>query len=338
MPGTKPLTFLDTIPPVWHVQLARAARHTVEVPLSLGPQSPVPQPTGGEGGEVIRFRDEVDPSGGPTPRQLFRSEAELEKHAKSLRKRKDQVTGWYLDLIETNVDAYLEGRPVKLTDKDLALADPTVSNASFKDNNGGPAAGGASRPSNQKAGAGGNLGVDLGFTADAIPYNYLDEPPKDLGAIHRNLDVLSYLSGEVFHPGSHIRKTLVDPLVQLVWAQGLTPLLAGLEALESEASLCYPSGEQDNGSTSSSSAGRRTATPSWLSGLRGDLEYLRTIHKMEAEWARESLDEHEAHQAQQRSLGLSDVVPISGLVLSKIHRLENEHRTVLEHWGRRMGK
>eukprot|EP00005_Dracoamoeba_jomungandri_P011726 CAMPEP_0174269542 /NCGR_PEP_ID=MMETSP0439-20130205/41414_1 /TAXON_ID=0 /ORGANISM="Stereomyxa ramosa, Strain Chinc5" /LENGTH=70 /DNA_ID=CAMNT_0015358381 /DNA_START=416 /DNA_END=625 /DNA_ORIENTATION=+ len=33
--------------------------------------------------------------------------------------------------------------------------------------------------------------------------------------------------------------------------------------------------------------------------------------------------------------GLPDIVPISGLILGKLHRLENELRTVLEHWGGR---
>lgn len=32
---------------------------------------------------------------------------------------------------------------------------------------------------------------------------------------------------------------------------------------------------------------------------------------------------------------VSDIVPISGLILSKFHRLENELKTILEHWGRR---
>ena len=32
---------------------------------------------------------------------------------------------------------------------------------------------------------------------------------------------------------------------------------------------------------------------------------------------------------------VSDIVPISGLILSKFHRLENELKTIIEHWGRR---
>ena len=30
----------------------------------------------------------------------------------------------------------------------------------------------------------------------------------------------------------------------------------------------------------------------------------------------------------------SDVVPVTGLVFSKLWRLDNEHRTALEHWSR----
>ena len=36
----------------------------------------------------------------------------------------------------------------------------------------------------------------------------------------------------------------------------------------------------------------------------------------------------------QKSSSVSDIVPISGLILGKFHRLENELKTIMEHWGR----
>mgnify|MGYP001148477982 FL=1 len=39
--------------------------------------------------------------------------------------------------------------------------------------------------------------------------------------------------------------------------------------------------------------------------------------------------------AENKSSSVSDIVPISGLILGKLHRLENELKTIMEHWGRR---
>ena len=39
--------------------------------------------------------------------------------------------------------------------------------------------------------------------------------------------------------------------------------------------------------------------------------------------------------AEKKSSSVSDIVPISGLILGKLHRLENELKTIMEHWGRR---
>ncbi|KPA83975.1 hypothetical protein ABB37_02119 [Leptomonas pyrrhocoris] len=69
--------------------------------------------------------------------------------------------------------------------------------------------------------------------------------------------------------------------------------------------------------------------------LRGDEEYLASIHTMDDEFVENGAAWRWRSEAM-RSAGaaLSDYVPVYGLVLSRLHRLEMEHRTVLELWCR----
>ena len=36
-----------------------------------------------------------------------------------------------------------------------------------------------------------------------------------------------------------------------------------------------------------------------------------------------------------KKFGSTDIVPLSGIISGKLHRIENEHKTVLEHWRNR---
>ncbi|KAG5478884.1 hypothetical protein CUR178_05465 [Leishmania enriettii] len=68
--------------------------------------------------------------------------------------------------------------------------------------------------------------------------------------------------------------------------------------------------------------------------LRGDEEYLATIHAMDDGFVEYGAAWRElSAQMRLRGAALSNYVPVYGLVLSRLHRLEMEHRTVLELWG-----
>jgi hypothetical protein len=63
-----------------------------------------------------------------------------------------------------------------------------------------------------------------------------------------------------------------------------------------------------------------------------DLAYIAEMRRMEegVTLAHEHQHQHQQHQP------MPAVVPISGLIYSVLHRLENEHATALKHWrGRR---
>lgn len=68
-----------------------------------------------------------------------------------------------------------------------------------------------------------------------------------------------------------------------------------------------------------------------MEGLFRDCEYLQQMHVLE--------DEVLNRKSNNASTGkLSDIVPITGLIIGRLHRLENELKTVLQHWQGRMRK
>lgn len=80
-----------------------------------------------------------------------------------------------------------------------------------------------------------------------------------------------------------------------------------------------------------------------LEGLVQDINYIFEMKKLEQEHFKNSiiinnqmLENHNLKKnnkhSHNRQNSVSNIVPISGLILSKFHRIENELKTVLEHW------
>jgi hypothetical protein len=155
----------------------------------------------------------------------------------------------------------------------------------------------------------------MGVAIDAVPDDYIDAPPPDaerwLATVRDNADLLSHCTQEVFNPHSSVRLHLIDPLVADMWAGHLGPLLASLQQ-----ELAAPS-------SSSMPAALRAA-------YEADVAYLSQMRALE----RSFLDHDDAAEAAsgKARVGVSDVVPVAGLAMGRVHRLLNEHRTVLSHW------
>lgn len=147
----------------------------------------------------------------------------------------------------------------------------------------------------------------LGFVVDAIPHNYLDQPPSDLAIVRRNHEALLHCTTEAFNPSSDVHKSLFVAVRDTVWndAKGLGSLLADMKKLLAELE------------------GADREEPQ-MRALQLDLQHLYQMRQLEQNW-----------MSSPESGSLSDIVPVSGLVMGKLHRLLNEHKTVLEHWGRR---
>ncbi|RNE96211.1 uncharacterized protein Tco025E_09784 [Trypanosoma conorhini] len=173
------------------------------------------------------------------------------------------------------------------------------------------------------------------YTANAIPFNYLDVRPANMEAIAANLVVLRHCLAECFAPGNTVHKSLLGPIVRGVWDQSLRPLQkSAKELLEVAQQNVRPPLEylflRRRRGDAALWRERRAKYDRVATALQDDLKYLHTIHEMDRE-----VVEGQMQARQAADEGLSDYVPVSGLVLSRLHRLENEHRTVLEFWRSR---
>jgi hypothetical protein len=208
----------------------------------------------------------------------------------------------------------------------------------------------------------GFLRAHYGYDTDAIPFDYLDVPPDDLQSVRDNLDILLHCLADVFHPASLVQTKLIQPCVEHVWRNMLGPLRRELGDLQDRLLVrksFLPSHHRDDEdddtigaaaaagcrgvaagltATAGRSAGRgmlQEALDSLLASVAGDVGYLEAIHELELGMAMgddSSPPPRAAGSTTQQ--GPSDKVPVSGLVVNRLHRLENEHRTVLAHWAR----
>ncbi|PBJ79661.1 hypothetical protein BCY84_02388 [Trypanosoma cruzi cruzi] len=173
------------------------------------------------------------------------------------------------------------------------------------------------------------------YKANAISFNYLDVRPTNMGSIAANLVVLRHCLAECFSPGSRVKKSLLDPVVRGVWDQSLRPIKnsamellgAAQQNVRPPLDYLFSLGQQVDAALWSQRCVRYDRI---VKALQDDLKYLHIVEEMDREAIEEPM---RARQAADE--GLSDCVPVSGLVLSRLHRLENEHRTAWEFWRNR---
>lgn len=146
-------------------------------------------------------------------------------------------------------------------------------------------------------------GLDLG----ALPYDYIDVQPRSMDALRANLAVLRATMAEACDPASRLRAELVDPLRGEIYAR--------IDAFRDAATL-YLRRERAKGG----------AERAELAALSSDVEYLEEMRRKEPAVL--------LAQAQQPD-PTPDVVPVNGLIMNVLHRLENEHFTALSHWQSR---
>eukprot|EP01132_Coremiostelium_polycephalum_P012059 gene12059-14747_t len=237
---------------------------------------------------------------------------------------------------------------------------------------------------------------DRGFDANAVPENYIDQPPESISKVRENLRIVNL----VLNPTSHRQfeerlKNLFNPLKIKIY-EGVDEFLSSAEILLSDkikenknlflessndienldlksillylknltfvsapssilnnqilnlpSSNSNSSTPQNNNSPSSSSSPLLTTTTttpiggllssdlqltiSTLSNLIEDILYIREMKLLEEKYyCEEILLESTTLTNEKQSL--SNIVPITGLVFSRLLRLKHELRTVLEVW------
>jgi hypothetical protein len=195
------------------------------------------------------------------------------------------------------------------------------------------------------------LATNYTFHPDAIPWDYLDTPPANLAVVQSNLNTLLHVTAEVFLPSSLVAKDLIIPFVAQSWEETLTPLRHSMmhqrEALLGLAQQALRLSATPHSSHSSPIC---ASTPSafsleqrcqkLISELDKDLWYLGRIYNLEefhsGPSSRANSHYHQPQQQHEQRTrdAMSDFVTMSGVVIGRLHRLENEHRTVVDHWAK----
>lgn len=158
----------------------------------------------------------------------------------------------------------------------------------------------------------------LGFVSDAVPQRYIDEPPKSLEDVRKNLSLLQEVLDAEDTLGRH---ALVQELCEKIYPK-IDDFIASAEFTVADllgvtqdkfslnfCNLMY--------NANSATLGRNVG--SYISGLMSDLQYLNEIKY------------YEEHPKERKD---PNIVPISSLVLNYFCRALNEHTTVLELWER----
>ena len=168
--------------------------------------------------------------------------------------------------------------------------------------------------------------LDLGFNFECIPEDYIDNPPSDLPAIRENLKLIKELLdsvGNKDHP-MQFRKWLIS-LAQKIYEKinafkqtAVTAIAVGLDI--------------DVATATFATIKEYVATHGDISAetqnLIKDVAYVEEMLEMETIFS---------ENINKSALKLSNVVPVSGLILSSFYRQENIHQTILELFDRPAG-
>ncbi len=155
--------------------------------------------------------------------------------------------------------------------------------------------------------------VQNGFHQDALPFRYLDEKPKSLPLLHDNLQIIRNMILFTQNDIYQVKAKLLQPLMDQVYEKLEEFLEISQELVEflSSSSSSHPE----------------------IQSLLKDVEYVLEMKRIEEDDMQNYID---GTKKPQKGGPLSDIVPVSGLILGKLHRIENEFKTAIEHWSPRM--
>eukprot|EP01112_Ceratiomyxa_fruticulosa_P009529 TRINITY_DN248_c0_g1_i2.p1 TRINITY_DN248_c0_g1~~TRINITY_DN248_c0_g1_i2.p1 ORF type:complete len:279 (-),score=56.59 TRINITY_DN248_c0_g1_i2:63-899(-) len=202
-----------------------------------------------------------------------------------------------------------------------------------------------------------------GYVVDAVPYHYIDQPPKSLKAIENNLRVVHALLDDLKVPFENpTRSNLVEILKKEVYSvintfhhdlyvilwDNLTTLnpnthlsLTSPTFLNDATTLLSQNAKQINTNTTTQNNSNNnhndnnTIPPSLINSLSEILQDIRYIDEMK-NLDRIFFEDMHNEEKYASNTGPADTVPVTGLIVSKLHRIENELKTVLTHWKGRV--
>ncbi|KAH3746055.1 hypothetical protein Pelo_12539 [Pelomyxa schiedti] len=200
-----------------------------------------------------------------------------------------------------------------------------------------------------------------GYDTSALPYNYIDQRPKSLEALSRDLEIIHQLLSDT-PTSSELKRDLVASLRKVIYKR-IDDYVELLESflrylLQSRKSINELSPEQLQ--TLLNSLPHEDSEIA-IESMR-DLEYIREMKRLEklvfgdpvpshndtllyeklsastvccTGSAESSAACHSTSKGGTSDPGLAHIVPVTGLIFNHLSRMENELKTALSHWSGR---
>eukprot|EP01102_Stenamoeba_stenopodia_P000801 TRINITY_DN1074_c0_g2_i1.p1 TRINITY_DN1074_c0_g2~~TRINITY_DN1074_c0_g2_i1.p1 ORF type:complete len:301 (-),score=60.53 TRINITY_DN1074_c0_g2_i1:62-964(-) len=197
-----------------------------------------------------------------------------------------------------------------------------------------------------------------GYEFGAVPFHYLDVPPRSMNDIRGNLGIVRSILRSIQNENrTHdVFSRLIEPVSQeiyqrvslfkeelklVLWDEfndlSLFPLPFATSffspSFTADLKRVFAKIDSSERPSSASSASLPMAHITTLKDLLSDLEYLEEMERLEHSFFLETRGTANRNGSNRK---LSDIVPITGLIVSKFHRLENELKTVQQHWEGRL--
>eukprot|EP01104_Vermistella_antarctica_P018385 TRINITY_DN6778_c0_g1_i1.p1 TRINITY_DN6778_c0_g1~~TRINITY_DN6778_c0_g1_i1.p1 ORF type:complete len:1084 (-),score=300.94 TRINITY_DN6778_c0_g1_i1:78-3329(-) len=165
---------------------------------------------------------------------------------------------------------------------------------------------------------------DRGFILNAIPEDYIEERPEDFDAIRHNLAILKLaikpstdLNGEMLVLVNKLKAEIMPKIDEFVCVT--------ISVLAHRLNL--PGDKPNVANVVRTFCTQRSTLPEetqvWMENAIKDIGYLIKMKKMEAGF----------DPTHSQKLALTDVVPISGLIIGRLHILENMINTCMDVWS-----
>ena len=150
----------------------------------------------------------------------------------------------------------------------------------------------------------------LNYKLDALPSNYTDVPPPSLEVVEKNREILlKVMEGD----GVEGFDLFVEQTTAEVY-QMVNQLMEEIEMVLKKEWVDI--------------SRRATSTEERIVALQNDYEYLMKVKRMDQKIE----EERKKGTRELKHLEMSDVVPVSGLIVARFHIYECECRTALDLW------
>jgi len=176
-----------------------------------------------------------------------------------------------------------------------------------------------------------------------VPDNYIEEMPTSIAVVRRNLRIVISILNPDEVESDNLQKKLIGPLKSEIYSK-IDLFLANADVvLQEQVQNHFPLHRNQVSSPPCGDASAHLHTllrdqlknldpnlAQWVKNILDDIDYIKQMKVLEEQFY--------DPESKKPGTGLSHIVPITGLIMGRFNRVENELRTVLNVWENRMPK